>query len=171
MFVCQAACSGNNEERKSPVSKQDYSEALIKLNKKDLTKEDSEIHDYIKRYGWSMKRTGTGLWYMIYMQGDGPKAKPGDIVTINYDVGLLNGIECYSSDSEGPMVFELGKNDKINGLEEGILLMNKGDKAKLIVPSHLGFGLLGDMDKIPIKSTLVYDLEIIELKPKNNQLK
>jgi FKBP-type peptidyl-prolyl cis-trans isomerase FkpA len=49
------------------------------------------------------------------------------------------------------------------GLEEGILLMHKGGKAKFILPSHLAFGLIGDQNKIPGKSTLIYDVNLIDL--------
>ena len=49
-------------------------------------------------------------------------------------------------------------------LEEGILLLKEGDRAKFIIPSHLAFGLLGDMKKIPAKAVLVYDIELIKIK-------
>jgi FKBP-type peptidyl-prolyl cis-trans isomerase len=51
-----------------------------------------------------------------------------------------------------------------SGLEEVILFLKKGDRAKIIIPSHLAFGLVGDGNKIPAMATLVYDLELIELK-------
>jgi len=58
----------------------------------------------------------------------------------------------------------------ISGLEEGILYLSEGDKAKIIIPSHLGYGLLGDLDKnIPPKATLIYDIELksITIQSKN----
>jgi FKBP-type peptidyl-prolyl cis-trans isomerase FkpA len=51
-----------------------------------------------------------------------------------------------------------------SGLHEGILYMNEGSKALLVIPSHLAHGLVGDMNKIPPKSTIVYDIELLELK-------
>ena len=60
--------------------------------------------------------------------------------------------------------FEIGKSRVVNGLEEGVLLMKKGGRAKLIVPSHLAFGLLGDPGKIPARAVLVYDVELCDIR-------
>jgi FKBP-type peptidyl-prolyl cis-trans isomerase len=79
-------------------------------------------------------------------------------------VRLIDGSEIYSSDQSGNKEFVIGRGGVESGLEEGILLMRQGDRAKFIIPSHLGFGLLGDQDKVPPKSTLIYDLELLELK-------
>ena len=50
------------------------------------------------------------------------------------------------------------------GLEEGILFMCEGDRAKFILPSHRAFGLTDDQDKIPPKATLIYDVKLIKIK-------
>ena len=75
-------------------------------------------------------------------------------------------MECYNSDKDGLKLIELGKAEVESGLEEGILLMKVGDKAKLVIPSHLAFGLLGDENKIPKRATLIYDVELVEIKQK-----
>ena len=62
------------------------------------------------------------------------------------------------------MVFTVGKGEVISGLEEGILLLHIGDKAKFIIPSHLAYGLLGDDNEIPTKATLIYDIEVVQKK-------
>jgi len=51
-----------------------------------------------------------------------------------------------------------------SGLEEAVLLLHAGDKARIIIPSHLAYGLVGDDDKIPARATLIYEIELIELK-------
>lgn len=166
-FILCIVISGCNLKEDNPPSTKkspdDYTESLIELNRQDLATEEEQISDYLRRYGWEMTRTGTGLRYMIYSKGKGIQAENGMKVKIRYTASLLNGIECYNSEKDGPMEFILGAGDEINGLEEGILYMKEGDKAKLIVPSHLGYGLPGDMNKIPRKSTLVFDIEILEL--------
>ncbi|HOI87851.1 MAG TPA: FKBP-type peptidyl-prolyl cis-trans isomerase, partial [Lentimicrobium sp.] len=73
------------------------------------------------------------------------------------------GDEIYNSDKDGLKEFLIGRGGVESGLEEGILLLRVGDKAKFIIPSHLGFGLLGDQNLVPPKSTLIYDLELISL--------
>ena len=106
---------------------------------------------------------------MIYKEGKGKKAETGDIVKINYKTSLLNGVNIYSSDESGAKEFEVGKAHVESGLEEGILLLKVGDKAKFIIPSHLGFGLLGDENKIPSKAALVYDIELISIEKQNQK--
>jgi len=125
--------------------------------------ETEDINNYIRRHEWNMLTTGTGLRYMIYKKGQGLQAKSGDVVKINFNVNLINGVECYSSKEKGPLEFVTGKAEVINGLEEAILLMKEGEKAKAIIPSHLAYGLLGDDDRIPKRATLIYDIEILKI--------
>jgi FKBP-type peptidyl-prolyl cis-trans isomerase FkpA len=161
------SCDGNRHRSvEVPFDAEAYREPLMQANKQVTRNEDDLIVDFIKRYGWHMVKTGTGLRYMIYHNGDGGPVQKGDEVTINYSVMLLNGDSVYSSQTNGPMVITAGTRDVESGLEEGILLLHHGDKAKFILPSHLAFGLLGDFDKIPQKATLVYDVEVLNIKRK-----
>jgi FKBP-type peptidyl-prolyl cis-trans isomerase len=111
-----------------------------------------------------MKETGTGLRYMIYRDGSGLKAEKGKVAILNYKLWLITGDLVYSSETNGPKSFLIGKGGVESGLEEGILLMKVGDKAKMILPSHLAHGLLGDEKKIPPRTAIVYDIELVELK-------
>jgi len=158
------SCGGNGNR---VVEKQDtinYKNSFVKVNKKLVKTEDEQINDLINRYGWKMNQTGTGLRYMIYKKGSGQKAGRMKTAKINYSVSLITGDVCYSSKEEGPKDLLIGKSGEISGLEEGILLLRVGDKAKLIIPSHLAYGLLGDENKIPKRATLVYDIELLEIK-------
>lgn len=155
-----------NEGRQKPDradSSSNLKETLIKANQKVVLTEDEQINNLIDRYGWKMQETGTGLRYFIYKKGSGPVARKGQKVRINYSVRLISGDQVYTSDKTGPKIFTIGSGGVESGLEEAILLMHKGDKAKLIIPSHLAFGLAGDEDKIPPKASLIYDIEILEL--------
>jgi FKBP-type peptidyl-prolyl cis-trans isomerase FkpA len=135
-------------------------DSVVAFNHELVRTEMQEIDDYIQRYHWLMKKTHTGLRYMIYKKGQGPVVKAGDYVALKFKINLLNGDLVYVSDSVSLFSFEVGKGSMVSGLEEGVLLMKKGDCAKLIVPSHLAYGFLGDMAKIPTRATLVYDLEL-----------
>jgi FKBP-type peptidyl-prolyl cis-trans isomerase len=156
-------CS-NPEQQKKNINPAEVSESLIKVNKELVKTEDQQIEDYISRYGWDMKTTGTGLRYMIYKMGTGSKAEEGKQVKLDYTISLLTGEQCYSSETDGYKEFVVGKGNVESGLEEGILFLKKGDRAKFILPSHLAFGLVGDRNKIPAKATLVYDIELLDLK-------
>ncbi len=160
--VIQYSCKETKTTEKQ-VNSAEYQESLMKVNKKMVKSEDEQIEDYIARYGWKMNKTGTGLRYMVYKNGSGQKAEIGKIARINFSVSLLNGDICYTSDSKGPKEFLIGQGGVESGLEEGILFLKKGDRVKIILPSHLAFGLVGDTDKIPAKAALVYDIELLEL--------
>ena len=138
-------------------------ESLLEVNKNLVKTEEQKIEDFIQRYRWNMEETGSGLRYWIYHHGNGAKAEKGKTAEIRFTVSLLDGEVCYSSDEEGPKRFTIGKGGVESGLEEGILLLKEGDRAKFIIPSHLAFGLLGDMKKIPAKAVLVYDVELVKI--------
>jgi len=149
-----------NEGNNNPVKEK----ALIDANRQMVKAEDRQIKDMLERYGWKMTETGSGLRYLIYQEGPGLQPEEGKAVRLAYSVKLLNGDLIYSSEKDGMMEFIVGKGGVPAGLEEGILLLHVGDKAKLIIPSHLAYGLLGDQNKIPPKVTLVYDVHLVELK-------
>lgn len=140
------------------------SDSLVNYNKGIVQTEDQQIEDFIARYGWKVTKTGTGLRYLIFQKGKGVKAEKGKIAIIRYTSRLLNGNLCYSSDKDGPKDFKIGYGGVESGVEEGILLMHVGDRAKFILPSHLAFGLLGDQNKIPQHAAIVYDIELVKLK-------
>ena len=139
-------------------------DTLLNYNKAIVRTEDQEIEDFIQRYGWKMIKTKTGLRYMIFRKGQGEMAVKGKKATIRYNIRLINGNLCYSSEQLGLKEFIIGQGGIESGAEEGILFMHVGDRAKFIVPSHLAFGLLGDQDKIPPQATLIYDIELLSLK-------
>lgn len=159
-----SACQNQEKSQERKISRKDIEEPLMKANKQALAEEDSQIDNYIARHKWKMTKTGSGLRYAIYKKGTGEKAVPGKIAVIEYSLELISGEEIYSSKQDGFKEFLIGKGGVESGLEEGILLLQVGDHAKFIIPSHLGFGLIGDQEKIPPKSTLIYDIQLLDLK-------
>jgi FKBP-type peptidyl-prolyl cis-trans isomerase len=160
-------CFGCSEPPKPSTSTRHLgmmSDSLLKYNRGVIKTEDQQIDDFVARYGWNMTKTGTGLRYLIFKKGHGVKAMKGKIAVISYTLRFLNGDLCYSSDKDGLKEFKIGYGNVESGVEEGILLMHVGDRAKFIVPSHLAFGLLGDQNKIPRQATLVYDIELVKIK-------
>jgi len=162
-LIMLSACQNESRQPKSPTEK-DLKEPLIEANKHVVKTENQHIEDLLRRYKWDMIETGSGLRYMIYEKGQGEKAAKGKLATLEYEVRLITGDRVYSSDEDGFLSFLIGKGEVISGLEEGILFLNVGDKAKFIIPSHLAFGLLGDDERIPGKASLIYDITLLELK-------
>ena len=155
------SCKNQNTQQQNQVK--NYDSVLVRINKY-LVKEDQErIQSYIKRKGWNMQQSSTGFWYQIYQKGTGEQAKPGDWATIEYRIELLDGTLCYTSDSLGPKTFKINYGDVESGVHQGIVLMHEGDRAHFIFPPYLAHGLLGDEDKIPPRSIIVYDIYLKKL--------
>jgi peptidylprolyl isomerase len=105
----------------------------------------------------------SGLKYIILDQGTGEKADSADLVTVHYTGFLTDGKVFDSSvERDEPFKFRLKLQPVIPGWEEGIKLIGKGGKVKLIIPPSLGYGMV-PMGNIPANSTLVFDVEMIEL--------
>jgi len=154
-------CRNNqNEEKAIP---RDYKQKLEKINKVLLDKDTENIQQFIKRRGWDMKTSQSGLWYMIYKSGEGEKVKKNNLIELKYKTWLIDGSLIYSSDSLGIKNFRVGQGGVEPGLEEGVLLLNQGSCARFILPPHLAHGIVGDGDKIPGRAILVYDIEVIRL--------
>ncbi|MFM7177316.1 MAG: FKBP-type peptidyl-prolyl cis-trans isomerase [Bacteroidota bacterium] len=135
-------------------------ETLIRKQKEIMKNESQDIDLYIARRGYKMNTTKTGLRYLINtsnLPGDSIRAL--EQVSIKYKVSLLNGETIYTSDSTGTMNITIGRSDVANGLQEGLQLMRTGERALFIIPSHLGYGLTGDGDKIKGYQTLVVEVD------------
>jgi len=154
------SCKSDNKQTKdwNKIDK-----VLIDVNKDLVNTDQQAIQEYIKANKLKMTKTPTGLWYTILQQSNGNKPQIGNIVTIAYKVDLLNGTHCYSSDSLGLKTIKLGFQDVESGLIEGLELMNEGSKAMFIMPPHLAHGLVGDDNRIPPRSTIIYYVELLKI--------
>lgn len=102
--------------------------------------------------------------YNIYYRGKGTELiRESDLVEIEYEVSLLDGTVVYSSKDQGKLELQVGKSSLANGLQEGLRYLHMGDKAILIVPSHLAYGLTGDGDKIGKYQVLVMNVEVLRV--------
>ncbi|MBN2614106.1 MAG: FKBP-type peptidyl-prolyl cis-trans isomerase [Bacteroidales bacterium] len=165
LFLCVFlfSCSSNSRQSNTKTNSQLSEQQLIAINRKLLENEKKNIDDFVKSKGWQMKTTSTGLRYMFVKHGTGPLAKTGQVATIAYTIRLMNGPVVYSSEQSGLKSFEIGHGGVVAGLEEGIILLKVGDKAKFILPSHLAYGLTGDSHKIPPHTPIIYTVELVNL--------
>ena len=117
-----------------------------------------------------IKVTKSGLQYKILKKGKGPKPSPNDTVKVHYKGFFLNGKEFDSSYKVGkPLQFKLSA--VIKGWGEGVQLMSKGAKYKFWIPSNLAYGDKGVPGKIEGGSTLVFEVELLDIIKKGNNVK
>ncbi len=109
--------------------------------------------------------TESGLRYKMIQKGNGAKAQKGQTVSVHYEGSLLNGQVFDSSyKRKQPIDFQLGAGQVISGWDEGISLLKVGDKARLVIPSNLGYGSAGAGGVIPPNATLLFDVELMDVK-------
>jgi peptidylprolyl isomerase len=112
--------------------------------------------------GADYETTDSGLQVAIVEEGDGEAAEEGDIVRVHYTGKLGDGTTFDSSEGRDPFRFSLGRGAVIQGWDEGIAMLNEGDRALLIIPSDLGYGP-GGSGAIPPDATLYFEVELVEV--------
>ncbi len=111
------------------------------------------------------EETESGLRYKIIQKGDGVTPEKGQTVAVHYKGMFADGGVFDDSYKRGnPIEFPVGKGNVIPGWDEGILLLKVGDKARFVIPSHLAYGEAGAGGVIPPNATLVFDVELMEVK-------
>ena len=133
-----------------------------KKKQKQLEKLISKENQIIEEISKGFKETKSGLKYKILDNGNGEKPISGDLVKVHYKGQLLDQTVFDSSYKRNqPIEFQVGIGQVISGWDEGILLLNRGDKARFIIPSNLAYGENGAGGVIPPNATLIFELELI----------
>ncbi len=110
-------------------------------------------------------RTESGLRYKMIQKGEGKRAEAGKTVSVHYEGSLENGKVFDSSyPRKKPIEFKLGIGQVIEGWDEGIALLQVGDKARFVIPSDLAYGPSGAGGVIPPHATLIFDVELMDVK-------
>ncbi len=163
LIGCVNDNASKKELNRNHKTKKTEKESLVKVNRYMVNAENTEINNYIRRHELDVIETGSGLKYQIIKNGSGEKAEEGRYATLNFKLKLITGDVIYSSKKDGPLTFKIGRRGVESGLDEAILNMRVGDEAIIIIPSHLGHGLLGDRKKIPQRSTVIYEIEFTNI--------
>lgn len=110
------------------------------------------------------EKTASGLRYKIIQNGKGVAAVKNKKVSVHYEGSLENGqIFDSSYKRKEPIEFTLGIGQVISGWDEGVALLKEGDKARLVIPSDLGYGARGAGGVIPPHATLIFDVELVKV--------
>jgi len=111
------------------------------------------------------KSTESGLRYQIIQKGDGVQAEKGKNVSVHYKGQLADGTVFDSSYKRNqPLEFPVGVGHVIPGWDEGIQLLQVGDKARMVIPSDLAYGERGAGGVIPPNAVLIFDVELMDVK-------
>ncbi|GIZ15174.1 peptidylprolyl isomerase [Capnocytophaga catalasegens] len=145
-------------------------DALVHFNQFNAEKEERiaeqkrKAEQTFAQITQGFERTQSGLFYKIIENGSGKKAQKGQNVSVHYTGMLLDGQVFDSSLRRGvPLDFVVGIGQVIAGWDEGILLLNEGDKARFVIPSELGYGSRGAGGVIPPNAILIFDVELVKV--------
>jgi len=131
-------------------------------------KEKELINQYLETNGITAEPLESGLYFIESTPGSGIAVDSGYVVTFHFDLKLADGSQVFSSYDRGePMQLTYGKPFDTPGFDMGIGMMKKGGKAIFIVPSDIAFGSAGRGAIIPPYSTLIYDVEVIDVMTKS----
>ena len=134
-----------------------------KQERLDAAKRQQE--QLIGKISAGFEKTDSGLRYKIIQEGSGAKAEKGKTVSVHYKGMFTDGGVFDSSYKRNqPIDFPLGLGQVISGWDEGISLLKIGDKARFVVPPHLAYGERGAGGVIPPNTTLVFDVELMDVK-------
>ncbi|EKY3087796.1 FKBP-type peptidyl-prolyl cis-trans isomerase [Cronobacter dublinensis] len=132
---------------------------------KDATENETKGKAYREKFAKEkgVKTSSTGLLYKVEKEGTGAAPKESDTVVVNYKGTLIDGQEFDNSYKRGePLSFRL--DGVIPGWTEGLKNIKKGGKIKLVIPPELAYGKNG-VPGIPANSTLVFDVELLDINP------
>ena len=121
------------------------------------------LADNAKKSG--VMTTKSGLQYQVLKEGSGQKPKATSRVKVNYEGRLLDGTVFDSSIARNhPVEFQLSQ--VIAGWTEGLQTMKEGGKTRFFIPANLAYGEVGAGDTIGPNSTLIFDIELLQVLPK-----
>ena len=133
--------------------------------KKRLEAEKAAAEEALEKLPAGFQKTDSGLRYQFIQRGEGKKAENGKTVSVHYTGQLPDGKVFDSSyPRKKPIEFPLGQGNVIEGWDEGIALLQVGDKARFVIPAHLGYGSRGAGGVIPPNATLIFDVELMDVK-------
>ena len=135
---------------------------LLRAQREKLPEEDLE---FVEKNFPNAQKTSTGIRYIIQAEGTGECARPGDIVTLIYAGRLLNGTMFDQNiDRQHPFSFRVGRDLVITGWDQIMQQMKKGERRLVIIPPELGYGMRGLPPHIPRNATLVFLVELLDIK-------
>ena len=132
---------------------------------KKIEEAKKKAEETMEKLAAGFDKTESGLRYKMIQKGSGTKAEYGKTVSVHYEGSLETGKVFDSSyPRKKPIEFRLGQGQVIEGWDEGIALLQVGDKARFVIPSYLAYGERGAGGVIPPNATLIFDVELMDVR-------
>ena len=156
-FVALFAACGDNipvielpEDNSAAVK-----EHMINANRVVIRSEETQIECYLQRRNWSTTPLPCGARYMTYTPGTGAAVNPDDTVAVQYRLEALDGSAFYTDQTDTLVV---GRHQVTVALDDLLQQMRYGGQAWLIAPSNSAYGVVGDGDRVPSRTVIVYNV-------------
>ena len=132
---------------------------VLRAQREKLPPADLEV---VEKTWPGAKKTTTGIRYVILKEGQGDTPKPGDKVNVLYVGKLLDGtVFDQATEADKPFTFRVRREMVIEGWEQVLQLMKRGEKRLVIIPPEMGYGTRGQPPKIGRNATLVFEIELL----------
>jgi FKBP-type peptidyl-prolyl cis-trans isomerase FkpA len=124
-----------------------------------MSRDSKIIENYLKAHNIQAEKTEWGVYIQTLTPGSGPRPQFGKFANVKYKGMLLSG----ESFDEGVYPVQIGRGGTVPGFEEGVSLLQKGQKARIFIPSLLGYGPQGSPPKIKPNENLMFELELLSI--------
>jgi FKBP-type peptidyl-prolyl cis-trans isomerase len=129
---------------------------LTSMNELLIAREDKLLHLFVEKNTTGFQKDSLGFWYKIDTHSEGAKIDKNDYLIIDYQLFTLDNKKI----KEEKTGVQLGKKNLTTGLENGLLLMRKGESATFIVPYYLAFGIKGNGAGVPPYTSVMYKITV-----------
>lgn len=168
IYVAIRVLEVKNSEQFAEEARKMQQEYEVKLEQIRM-QETEKLKEFITKNNIKEQPRPSGLYFISQSPGSGPQPKKGENVVVHYTGRFIDGQVFDSSEGSEPLKVTVGVGQVIDGFDEALMLMKKGGKARAIIPSSIGYGAAEPGGRIPPYATLVFDIQMIDILPAQNQ--
>ncbi|NNJ87783.1 MAG: gliding motility-associated peptidyl-prolyl isomerase GldI [Eudoraea sp.] len=171
LLIGLISCEGPEPRKPVKVNSGSFFKESVERNKKLLAYEEQLIQDIIQKDSLhTYQSTPDGSWYYYDLKNEVATYTPqtDDLVRFTYMLTTLNNDTIYNEEEIGFQSYKVDKQELFPGLRNSLKLLKESEKATFLFPSSLGYGYLGDKNKIDVNVPLKATVTIITIEPKKN---
>lgn len=163
--IALSSCGDKNkpQNNKHILSIRPSKEAITAVNRYLSEKDKATIEGYGRRNNIELTLSESGFYYHIFDEGNGKQISKSSVVSITGTMSLIDGALCYTYTPEDPKVVAIAKSPEISGLHIALPMLKENGRALFIFPPNLAFGLLGDRAKVPPRSIIVMNVNVLKV--------